>query len=576
MIEAALPPTLAGTLKSLLGTAPALVGLDRTLDYTALRQAVLGVSAWLVRRGVPPGSRVAILQKDGPWAAVMLLGVCHAHAAVPLNPNLSTQEYGFATADFGVAAVVAEQDLPAAARLHDVTGPVLSFAPWIVLPSADEAPAAAGPEAPAFLLHTSGTTARPKKVVLTQGRICQSAHVIARSLQLGPGDRCLTGMPMFHVHGILNAMSSTLVSGGSFVHSGAFDTIGFYQHMRNLRPTWITAVPTMYHSLAARPELVPSVPGLRLLRSSSAPLSDVLAEKLERLFGVPVVSSYGMTEIDPIACVGFAEQPPRGAIGRPAELEIRLADALGEEVAPGATGEVWVRGSRVIPAYEAEAEVNARAFTDGWFHTGDVARRDEDGWLYLAGRIKEIINRSGEKVAPLEIDAVMLRHPDVIEAASFGVPDTARGEDIAAAVVLRAGSTLSEHELKTWMVERLALHKCPRYVRFVQALPKGPTGKLLRGTLKLDTEEEAPALPGEVALVQAVWAEILELRDVGPHTRFLDVGGTSASALDILIRLEERLGRSLPVDILLDGDTPAALAASLQRLSPPPPADRPS
>ena len=297
----------------------------------------------------------------------------------------------------------------------------------------------------------------------------------------------------------------------------------------------------------------------------------MLAEKLERLFGVLVLSSYGMTEIDPIACVRFAEQPPRGAIGRPAELEIRLADALGEEVASGAAGEVWVRGSPVIPAYEAEAEVNARAFTDGWFHTGDVARRDEDGWLYLAGRIKEIINRSGEKVAPLEIDAVMLRHPDVIEAASFGVPDTARGEDIAAAVVLRAESTLSEHEFKTWMVERLAFHKCPRYVRFVPALPKGPTGKLLRGTLKLDREEEAPALPGDVALVQAVWAEILELRDVRPDTRFLDVGGTSASALDILIRLEERLGRSLPVDILLDGDTPAALAASLQRLSPPPP-----
>jgi acyl-CoA synthetase (AMP-forming)/AMP-acid ligase II len=573
VIDAASPPTLAGTLQSLAGSAPALVGLDRTLDYAALRQAVLGVSAWLVRQGVPPGSRVAILQRDGPWAAVMLLGICHAHAAVPLNPNLSAEEYGFATADFGVAAVAAEQDLPAAARLHNVTAPVLSFAPWIVAPAGEEAPAAVGPEAAAFLLHTSGTTARPKKVVLTQARICQSAHVIARSLQLGPGDRCLTGMPMFHVHGILNAMSSTLVSGGSFAHCGAFDTIGFYQHMRTLRPTWITAVPTMYHSLAARPELVPSVPGLRLLRSSSAPLPDVLAEKLERLFGVPVLSSYGMTEIDPIACVRFAEQPPRGAIGRPAELEIRLADASGEEVAPGATGEVWVRGARVIPAYEAEAEaeVNARAFTDGWFHTGDVARRDEDGWLYLAGRIKEIINRSGEKVAPLEIDAVMLRHPDVIEAAAFGVPDIARGEDIAAAVVLRAGSTLSEHELKSWMVERLTFHKCPRYVRFVPALPKGPTGKLLRGALKLDPYEEAQAVPDEVALVQAVWAEILELKDVRPDTRFLDVGGTSASALDILIRLEERLGRSLPVDILLDGDTPTALAASLRRLSPPPP-----
>jgi acyl-CoA synthetase (AMP-forming)/AMP-acid ligase II/acyl carrier protein len=572
VIPSATSPTLAGALHAFAGPSPALVALERTLDYEALRVTVLGVSTWLVRQGMLPGSRVAIVQNDGPWSAVMLLGVCHAHAAVPLNPNLSAEEYAFATTDFEVAAVVAEHGVMAATRLHDVAAPVLFFSPWAIYPTGEETPTSASPDAPAFLLHTSGTTARPKKVVLTQERIWQSAHVIARSLQLGQGDRCLTGMPMFHVHGILNALASTLVSGGSFAHAGPFDTLGFYEHLKALRPTWITAVPTMYHALAARPELVPPAPGLRLLRSSSAPLPDVLAERLERLFGVSVLSSYGMTEIDPIACVRLGESPPRGAIGRPAELDVRLAGPSGEEIAPGAVGEVWVRGRRVIPAYEADADVNTKAFSNGWFRTGDLARRDDEGWLHLSGRIKEIINRSGEKVAPLEIDAVMLRHPDVIEAAAFGVPDPARGEDIAAAVVLRAGSTLSEHEFRAWMTERLAFHKCPRYVRFVSALPKGPTGKLLRSALRL-APGAVPAGQGDVALVQAVWAEVLELSDVQPDTRFLDVGGTSAAALDILICLEERLGRRLPVDVLLEGDTPAALAASLQRLPELPPND---
>jgi acyl-CoA synthetase (AMP-forming)/AMP-acid ligase II len=575
VIPSATSPTLAATLHVLASPSPALVALERTLDYEELREAVLGVSTWLVRQGMLPGARVAIVQKDGPWSAVMLLGICHAHAAVPLNPNLAAEEYVFATSDFGVGAVLAERGLPAATRLHDVAAPVLFFSPWSFHPTGEETPEPAGPDAAAFLLHTSGTTARPKKVVLTQERIWKSAHVIARSLQLGRADRCLTGMPMFHVHGILNALASTLVSGGSFAHAGPFDTLRFYEHLRALRPTWITAVPTMYHALAARPELVPPDSGVRLLRSSSAPLPDVLAERLERLFGVSVLSSYGMTEIDPIACVCFGESPPRGAIGRAAGLDMRLAGPSGEELAPGAVGEVWVRGQRVIPAYEAEADVNAKAFSNGWFRTGDIAHRDDEGWLYLSGRIKEIINRSGEKVAPLEIDAVMLRHPDVIEAAAFGIPDPARGEEIAAAVVLRAGSTLSEHAFQAWMAERLALHKCPRHVRFVSALPKGPTGKLLRSALR-PAAEAVPASQGDVALVQAVWAEVLQLGDIQPDTRFLDVGGTSATALDILICLEARLGRRLPIDVLLDGDTPAALAASIQRLFESPTNDGPS
>ena len=567
-------PTLAGALEALNGPAPALVALDRTLDYAALRAAARGVATWLVQNGVSPGARVAIVQRDGPWAAVMLLGVSYAHAAVPLNPNLSAEDYAFAITDFDVAAVLVEQGALDRTRLDAVTAPVLSFAPWSIHATGTDTPVPASADAPAFLLHTSGTTARPKKVVLTQERIFRSANVIASALQLGAADRCLTGMPMFHVHGILNALASTLVSGGSFVHSGPFDTLAFYGHLRSLEPTWITAVPTMYHAIMARAELTPPDRSLRFLRSSSAPLSDVLAGRLERLFAIPVVSSYGMTEIDPIACVPIGETPPPGAVGRPAGLDVRLVGPGGEEVSGDAMGEVWVRGARVIAAYEAETEINQAAFSDGWFRTGDLARRDDAGWLYLAGRIKEIINRAGEKIAPLEIDAVLLRHPEVIEAAAFGTPDAVLGEEIAAAVVLQPGSTLAEHELRAWLSARLAFHKCPRNLHFVSALPKGPTGKLLRGAL---SRASAPAArqddasgdgrTGDVALICAVWAEVLGLDDVAPDANFLDLGGSSTAALDILDRLSERLGRDLPVDVLFDSDTPIALAAALQRLN---------
>jgi acyl-CoA synthetase (AMP-forming)/AMP-acid ligase II len=564
---AAAADTLAGVLASFDG-APALVAAERSLSHAELLASARGVSTWLASKGLAPGARVAIVQRDGPWAAVMLLGVSYAHAAAPLNPNLSAEDYAFVTSDFGVAAVVAQEGVFDEARLAAFAVPVLSFLPWSIPPTGEGVPAAATPERPAFLLHTSGTTARPKKVVLTHGRIVHSARVIADALRLDASDRCLTGMPMFHVHGILNALASTLVSGGSFAHSGPFETLAFYECLRAFRPTWVTAVPAMYHAIAARPELLPPDHRVRFVRSSSAPMSDVLGERLESLFGVPLLSSYGMTEIDPIACVRFGETPPRGAIGRPSGVDVRLVGPAGVDVTDyggsDATGEVWVRGARVIPAYEASEEVNAAAFADGWFRTGDLARRDAEGWLHLTGRIKEIINRGGEKVAPLELDAVLLRHPDVVEAATFGVPDPALGEEIAAAVVLRSGSALTGAELRAWSAERLAFHKCPRYVQFVSALPKGPTGKLLRKALLLEPAAAASG-DGDVALVCAIWRDVLGLADVAPADRFLDLGGSSAAAMEVLVRLSQRIGRPLPIDVLLDGDTPIALAAAVRR-----------
>lgn len=283
------PETLIGALEASTGHGPALVSREGTLDYAELLSTVRGISTWLARNDVTPGARVAIVQRDGPWAAAMLLGISRAHAAVPLNPGLSAADYGFATDDFGVAVMLVEQGVVDEARLAEVSVPILTFVPWTIHPVGNDTLAPSLPTSPALLLHTSGTTARPKKVVLTHERLFRGAHVIADALKLGPTDRCLTGMPMFHVHGILNALAATLVSGGSFAHSGPFDTMAFYAHLREFRPTWITAVPTMYHAIAARPEQLRADHCIRFLRTSSAPMSDVLAERLEGLFGVPLL-----------------------------------------------------------------------------------------------------------------------------------------------------------------------------------------------------------------------------------------------------------------------------------------------
>jgi len=342
----------------------------------------------------------------------------------------------------------------------------------------------------ALILHTSGTTSRPKIVPLTHANLLASAGHIAASLKLGSGDRCLNVMPLFHIHGLIAAVLSSLASGGSVFCTPGFNALKFMSWVQEAKATWYTAVPTMHQAILARGQRQPQVAkaaGLRFIRSSSASLPPQTMQALEELFGCPVIESYGMTEAS--HQMASNELPPgkrkAGSVGRAAGPEVRILTATGKLTeAPDVEGEVAIRGPNVTAGYESNPKANAESFVEdaggAWFRTGDQGRFDADGFLTITGRLKEIINRGGEKVSPREVDEVLLDHPAVAQCVTFAMPHAKLGEEVAAAVVLAEGESVDERALKDFLAARLADFKVPRKILFLEEIPKGATGKLQR------------------------------------------------------------------------------------------------
>ncbi len=337
----------------------------------------------------------------------------------------------------------------------------------------------------ALVLHTSGTTARPKIVPLTNGNLAASARHVGESLALGPNDVCLNIMPLFHIHGLVAAVMSSLRAGAGVCCTPGFNAFKFGEWLEEVRPTWYTAVPTMHQAILMRMRAHPErarTAGLRLIRSSSASLPPQVMQELEDVFGSPVVEAYGMTE----AAHQMASNPlpPRarkpGAVGLAAGPEVAVMADDGAILPQGSVGEVVIRGPNVTPGYAGNPDANARAFTDGWFRTGDQGRIDEEGYLFLTGRLKEQINRGGEKISPLEVDVVLLDHPSVAQVVTFGVPHAKLGEEVGAVVVLHPGQAATEQEIRDFCAARLAAYKVPRHVLLRDDIPKGATGKVQR------------------------------------------------------------------------------------------------
>ncbi len=319
---------------------------------------------------------------------------------------------------------------------------------------------------------------------LTHANIWASADNIAATLELGERDRALNVMPLFHIHGLIAGLSAPLSRGGSVFCTPGFNALKFFAEMEEARPTWYTAVPTMHQAILTRAghhkEIIARHP-LRFIRSSSSSLPPRVIGELEAVFHAPVIESYGMTE----ATHQMASNPLRGvrkpgSVGLAAGPEIAVIDEGGRLIGRGATGEVVIRGDSVMAAYENNAKANAEAFVNGWFRTGDQGVIDAQGYLTLTGRLKEIINRGGEKVSPREVDEALMDHPAVLQAVAFAVPHDMLGEDVAAAVVLRDGMSANEHELRAFLAERLAAFKTPRKIVLLAEIPKGATGKLQR------------------------------------------------------------------------------------------------
>jgi acyl-CoA synthetase (AMP-forming)/AMP-acid ligase II/pimeloyl-ACP methyl ester carboxylesterase len=552
-------------------------GLVRQLDHTR---------AALRARGLGPDARVALVMGNGPLLATAFLSVASAAACAPLNPAYGADEFAFYLEDLKAAAVIVSSDVTAAASTAaaKLGIPVLEVVPDDTAPglfdlagaaSGDALPSDPGADSVALLLHTSGTTSRPKLVPLRHSNLLASARNMGRTLALSATDRCLDLMPLFHIHGLVGGLLAPLAAGGSTVCPPSFRPDAFLAWHDATRPTWYTAVPTMHRVIAAEAagrDLAGS--RLRFIRSSSAPMPASLFEELVAVFGVPVTEAYSMTEAaHQMTCNPLAPgaQKP-GTVGLPAGPGVALLDDRGRVLPPGATGEIAIRGESVMNGYEANPAANADAFVDGWFRTGDQGRLDADGYLVLTGRLKEQINRGGEKISPFEIDTALLRHPEVAEAVAFAFPHPTLGEEIAAAVVLRPHARSTADDLQTFLRASVAPFKMPKRILTLKQIPKGPTGKIQRrqmaALLGMDGSRPQPA--ADTAAVGGLEAELLALfRDtlkdttIGPEDDFFERGGDSLMALQMQLELERITGRSLPESLLLDHPTVRRLARGL-------------
>ncbi|WP_137176663.1 acyl--CoA ligase [Roseomonas sp. AR75] len=465
------------------------------LTYGALRELARKTVAALNGIGIGRGDRVAIVLPNGPEMAAAFVAIACGATTAPLNPSYREDEFAFYIDDLKAKALVVLKgaETPARAAAGKLGVPVVEVIPGAAAgdfaldggtPGVAAKPGMAEEDDVALVLHTSGTTARPKIVPLSHGNVCASARHIGASLALTEGDVCLNVMPLFHIHGLIAAVLSSLGAGGAVVCTPGFDALRFFRWMDEEKPTWFTAVPTMHQAILSRAErnreIIERVK-LRFIRSSSASLPGPVMEAMEKTFGAPLVESYGMTEASHQMCSNPLEGPRKpGKVGRAAGPEVAIMDDHGKILPQGGIGEVVIRGPNVTKGYEANPEANAKAFTDGWFRTGDQGMFDEDGFLMLTGRLKELINRGGEKVSPLEVDGVLSAHPAVAQVLCFAIPHAKLGEEVGAAVVLREGLDCTERELRDFCAKQLADFKVPRKVVFVAEIPKGATGKLMR------------------------------------------------------------------------------------------------
>jgi oxalate---CoA ligase len=462
-----------------------------TLTYGRLRELTEEVATALSSHGVAPGDRVATVFPNGPEAILLFLATSMIGVSCPLNPAYKEDEFRFYLEDTGARfllvppgdAAAARQALPAGGKLIEVeldAGGRLRLGNVGRTKRADSLDPDA--EATALVLHTSGTTSRPKRVPLRHRNLLTSADNIVRSYELTPDDVSLCIMPLFHVHGLVASTLATFASGGTVVVPRRYSPLGFRPLMEATRPTWFSASPTPHQLILSRiqDKRPPGCERLRFVRSCSAALAPAQMELMEERFGVPVLEAYGMTEASHQMASNPLPPDPRmpGSVGRGTGVEIAILDDAGNELLTGASGEVAVRGRNVIDGYENNPEANASSFTNGWFRTGDLGVLDADGYLRLLSRIKELINRGGEKIAPREIDEVLEAHPAVKEAVSFGIPHPTWGEEVAAAVVLN--EPVGEKELLAFARSRLADFKVPRHLYIVDSIPKTPTGKIQR------------------------------------------------------------------------------------------------
>lgn len=498
------------SLLDLLAAAPDDGAAIRAPGQAPLRHAELvalarQTGAALRSADVGQDRCVAIVLPNGPAMASAFACIAPWCAAAPLNPAYTAAEFDFFLDDLNAAALIVAAGEPGPAKdvaarrgTHIIELREAEAAGAFTLDIGHQAtaapPAPRDAEAVALVLHTSGTTARPKMVPLTQANLCESARNIAATLRLRASDVCLNVMPLFHIHGLMAPVLASFAAGGSVYCTPGFDALRFFAWLEDAKASWYSAVPAMHQGILARARRRRSgatarkrslATTLRFIRSSSASLPPQVMTELEATFDAPVIEAYAMTEAAHQMCSNPLPPAPRkpGFVGPAAGPEVAILNPDGNPLPAGQEGEIVVRGASVMRGYLGNAAANAEAFRGDWFRTGDQGFMDAAGYVKVTGRLKELINRGGEKIAPLEVDEALLDHPAVAEACAFGVPHPVLGEDIAAVVVLRPNATLDSPALREFAARRLAKFKVPRTILFRDAIPKGPTGKVQRLSL---------------------------------------------------------------------------------------------
>jgi oxalate---CoA ligase len=495
------------TILQILGAgddaAPAIAASGvRPLTYGELRDQVKSTVESLNGFGVGRNDRVAIVLPNGPQMATGFVGIAAGASAAPLNPAYRIEELEFYLSDLGAKALVVEQGKDSPARhvalrlgilvleLKANSEPEAGAGTFTLKPAsaAAETTSSGGVAQSsdvALLLHTSGTTSRPKLVPLTQRNVVASARSIRATLDLAAEDRGLNIMPLFHIHGLIAGLLAALAAGSQVFCTPGFNALKFFGWMNEARPTWYTAVPTMHQAILARAahnRAVIEANPLRFVRSSSSSMPPQVIAALEATFHAPLIEAYGMTEASHQMASNPLPPAKRipGTVGLAAGPEVAIMNEQGDLLPPGQTGEIVIRGENVTPGYERNPGANAEAFSNGWFRTGDQGTIGALGYITITGRLKEIINRGGEKISPREVDEVLMDHPAILQVVTFAVPHDKLGEDVAVAVVLRDGAILTEKVVREFAAQRLADFKVPRKVLFVTEIPKGATGKLQR------------------------------------------------------------------------------------------------
>jgi len=566
------------------------------LTYARLYQHIDDVGRTLRAMGIGRRDRVAVVLPNGPDMAVAFLAVTACAVCIPINPAYGAEELDRYFADLRPRALITQAGTDSPARRVALSRAV-QVVDLLVEPDAEAGVfALAGEQGGArphdtakaddvaSLLLTSGTTSRPKIVPLTHANLCASAYGSIAALALRETDRCINVVPLFHGHGLHNVLLATVAAGASVVCTPGCEVDQFFGWLRDFRATWYSAVPTMHQAILAQGRDQarhigerPADCRLRLVRSSSAPLPPHVFAELEQTFEAPVIEFYGMTETasSPLACNPL---PPRvrkpGSVGIPIDLDVAIMDDRGTLLPGGQTGEIVVRGTAVMGGYDGDPAATKAAFADDWFKTGDVGYFDADGYLFLTGRIREMINRGGEKVTPQEVEAVLLQHPAVADAVTFAIPHPTLGEDVASAIVLRSGTTTTPNDIRQFAMGRIADFKVPRQVVFIEEIPKGPTGKVQRIGLSdklglASTKRQRALVAPRTALESSLakrWAEILRVEQIGIHDDFFASGGDSLLASRALSHIYDLTQIELEVSRFFEAPTVAEVAHHLERL----------